>query len=147
MSQIHMKSFSSFRGVFYLYRGIRRAPKPYVGLILENFPLFCEWIILMSIQWIFFWINILDFILNSIWNFHKSSPCSAQSIQLMLQLPRDFRLLRHRRVRQNSLWRLKKRAGSQVLSHMQLSNMNLLLESKWTRRGKSLWRITVFSLI
>ena len=63
--------FSPFQGVYYLYRGLRRAPKPYFGLILEFwiiFLIFCEWIILLnildSIEWIFFWMNILDFVLN-----------------------------------------------------------------------------------
>ena len=36
--------------------------------ILNNFPHFFEWIILLnildSIEWIFFWMNILDFVLN-----------------------------------------------------------------------------------
>ena len=56
--------FSPFQGVYYLYRGLRRAPKPYFGLILEFwiiFLIFYEWIILLnildSIEWIFFeWI-------------------------------------------------------------------------------------------
>ena len=53
--------FSPFQGVYYLYRGLRRAPKPYFGLILEFwiiFHIFFEWIILLnildSIEWIFF---------------------------------------------------------------------------------------------
>ena len=59
--------FSPFQGVYYLYRGLRRAPKPYFCLILEFwiiFIIFCEWIILLnildSIEWIFwilFWIE------------------------------------------------------------------------------------------
>ena len=63
--------FSPFQGVYYLYRGLRRAPKPYFGLILEYwiiFLFFSEWIfflnVLDSIEWIFFWMNILDFVLN-----------------------------------------------------------------------------------
>ena len=67
--------FSPFQGVYYLYRGLRRAPKPYFGLILEFwiiFLIFCEWIILLnildSIEWIFFWMNIPDFVLNWILN-------------------------------------------------------------------------------
>ena len=63
--------FSPFQGVYYLYRGLRRAPKPYFGLILEFwiiFLIFYEWIILLNIldstEWIFCWINILDFVLN-----------------------------------------------------------------------------------
>ena len=63
--------FSPFQGVYYLYRGLRRASKPYFGLILEFwiiFLIFYEWIILLnildSIEWIFFWMNILDFVLN-----------------------------------------------------------------------------------
>ena len=59
--------FSPFQGVYYLYRGLRRAPKSYFGLILDFwiiFLIFCEWIILLnildSIEWIFrilFWIE------------------------------------------------------------------------------------------
>ena len=67
--------FSPFQGVYYLYRGLRRAPKPYFCLILEFwiiFLIFYEWIILLnildSIEWIFFWMNILDFVLNWILN-------------------------------------------------------------------------------
>ena len=63
--------FSPFQGVYYLYRGLRRAPKPLFGLILEFwiiFLIFCEWIILLnildSIEWILFLMNILDFVLN-----------------------------------------------------------------------------------
>ena len=65
--------FSPFQGVFYLYRGLRMAAKPYFGLILEVwiiFLIFLEWIILFnildSIEWIFFeWIfRILSWILN-----------------------------------------------------------------------------------
>ena len=50
----------SFQGFYYLYRGLRRAPKPYFGLILEFwiiFHIFFEWIILLnildSIEWFF----------------------------------------------------------------------------------------------
>ena len=67
--------FSPFQGFYYLYRGLRRAPKPYFGLILEFwiiFLIFFEWIILLnilnSIEWIFFWMNIPDFVLNWILN-------------------------------------------------------------------------------
>ena len=67
--------FSPFQGVYYLYRGLRRAPKSYFGLILDFwiiFLIFCEWIILLnildSIEWIFFWMNIPDFVLNWILN-------------------------------------------------------------------------------
>ena len=63
--------FSPFQGVFYLYRGLRTTQKPYFGLILDFwiiFLIFYEWIILLnildSIEWIFFWMNILDFVLN-----------------------------------------------------------------------------------
>ena len=56
--------FSPFQGVYYLYRGLRRAPKPYFCLILEFwiiFLIFYEGIILLnildSVEWIFFeWI-------------------------------------------------------------------------------------------
>ena len=79
MSQTHLKSFrdhewdlfQSISGVYYLYLGLRRAPKPYFGLILEVwiiFLIFCEWIILLNIldyiEWIFFWMNIPDFVLK-----------------------------------------------------------------------------------
>ena len=64
-------NFSPFQGVYYLYRGLRRAPQPYFGLILEFwiiFHMFFEWIILLnildSIEWILFWTNIPDFVLN-----------------------------------------------------------------------------------
>ena len=67
--------FSPFQGFYYLYRGLRRAPKPYFRLILEFwiiFLIFLEWIIwlniLNSIEWIFFWMNILDLVLNWILN-------------------------------------------------------------------------------
>ena len=63
--------FSPFQGVYHLYSGLRKATKPYFGLILEFwiiFLIFCEWIILLnildSIEWIFFWMNIPDFVLN-----------------------------------------------------------------------------------
>ena len=67
--------FSPFQGVYYLYRGLRRAPKPHFCLILEFwiiFLIFYEWIILLnildSVEWIFFLMNILDFGLNWILN-------------------------------------------------------------------------------
>ena len=67
--------FSPFQGVYYLYRGLRRAQKPYFGLIVEFwiiFLIFFEWIILLnildSIEWIFFWMDIPDFVLNWILN-------------------------------------------------------------------------------
>ena len=44
--------FSPFQGVYYLYRGLRRAPKPYFGLILEYWIIF-----LFFSEWIFFWIS------------------------------------------------------------------------------------------
>ena len=63
--------FCPFQGVYYPYRGLKRAPKLYFGLILEFwiiFHIFCEWIILLNIldfvEWIFFWMNILGFVLN-----------------------------------------------------------------------------------
>ena len=77
--------FSPFQGVYYLYRGLRRAPKPYFGLILEFwiiFLIFYEWIILLnilnSIEWIFFWMNILDFVLNWILNWIIFRPDSMK---------------------------------------------------------------------
>ena len=77
--------FSPFQGVYYLYRGLRRAPKPYFGLILEFwiiFLIFCEWIILLnildSIEWIFFWMNIPDFVLNWILNWIIFRPNSMK---------------------------------------------------------------------
>ena len=58
---------SPFQGVSHLYRCLRRALKPYFGLIFEFwiiFFIFCEWIILLnisdSLEWIFrilFWIE------------------------------------------------------------------------------------------
>ena len=61
--------FSPFQRVYYLHRGLRRAPKPYFSLILEFwiiFLIFYEWIIhlniLDSFEWIFFWMNIPDFV-------------------------------------------------------------------------------------
>ena len=68
--------FSPFQGVSHLYRGLRRAPKPYFGLILEYwiiFLFFSEWIFFW-ISWTllneyFFWMNILDFVLNWIESF------------------------------------------------------------------------------
>ena len=77
--------FSPFQGVYYLYRGLRRAPKPYFGLILEFwiiFLIFYEWMILLnildSIEWIFFWMNILDFVLNWILNWIIFRPDSMK---------------------------------------------------------------------
>ena len=77
--------FSPFQGVYYLYRGLRRALKPYFGLILEFwiiFLIFLEWIILLnilnSIEWIFFWMNILDFVLNWILNWIIFRPDSMK---------------------------------------------------------------------
>ena len=77
--------FSPFQGVYYLYRGLRRAPKPYFCLILEFwiiFLIFYEWIILLnildSIEWIFFWMNILDFVLNWILNWIIFRPDSMK---------------------------------------------------------------------
>ena len=65
--------FSPFQGVYYLYRGLRRASKPYFGLMLEFwiiFLIFCEWIILLNIlepiEWIFFeWIFRILFWIES----------------------------------------------------------------------------------
>ena len=83
MSQTHLKSFrdhewdlfQSISGVYYLYLGLRRAPKPYFGLILEFWIIslnFFKWIILLNIldfiELIFFWMNIRDFVLNWILN-------------------------------------------------------------------------------
>ena len=77
--------FSPFQGVYYLYMGLRRAQKPYFGLILEFwiiFLIFCEWIILLnildSIEWIFFWMNIPDFVLNWILNWIIFRPDSMK---------------------------------------------------------------------
>ena len=77
--------FSPFQGVYYLYRGLRGAPKSYFGLILDFwiiFLIFCEWIILLnilnSIEWIFFWMNILDFNLNWILNWIIFRPNSMK---------------------------------------------------------------------
>ena len=77
--------FSPFQGVYYLYRGLKRAPTPYFCLILEFwiiFLIFYEWIILLnildSIEWIFFWMNILDFVLNWILNWIIFKPNSMK---------------------------------------------------------------------
>ena len=77
--------FSPFQGVYYLYRGLRRAPKPYFCLILEFwiiFLIFYEWIILLnildSVEWIFFWMNIFDFGLNWILNWIIFRPDSMK---------------------------------------------------------------------
>ena len=77
--------FSPFQGFYYLYRGLRRAPKPYFGLILEFwiiFLIFFEWIILLnilnSIEWIFFWMNIFDFVMNWILNWIIFRPNSMK---------------------------------------------------------------------
>ena len=67
--------FSPFQGVLHLSRGLSKAPQPYFCIILEFwiiFFIFYEWIILLnildSIEWIFFWMNILDFVLDWILN-------------------------------------------------------------------------------
>ena len=77
--------FSPFQEVFYLYRSLRRAPKPYFCLILEFwiiFLIFYEWIILLnildSVEWIFFWMNILDFGFNWILNWIIFRPDSMK---------------------------------------------------------------------
>ena len=77
--------FSPFQGFYYLYRGLRRAPKPYFGLILEFwiiYLIFLEWIILLnvlnSIELIFFWMNIPDFVLNWILNWIIFRPDSMK---------------------------------------------------------------------
>ena len=52
--------FSPFQGFYYLFRGLRRAPKPYFGLILEF------WIIFLIFLWMnnsieysgLYWMNI-----------------------------------------------------------------------------------------
>ena len=63
--------FSPFQGVYYLYRGPRRALKSYFGLILEFWIIFLIFFKIInsieyldSIGWIFFWMNIPDIILN-----------------------------------------------------------------------------------
>ena len=81
--------FSPFQGIYYLYRGLRRAPKPYFGLILEFwiiFLIFYEWIILLnildSIEWIFwilFWIEFwIESFLGPIQWKNEFSKCIAQ---------------------------------------------------------------------
>ena len=82
--------FSPFQGVYYLYRGLRRAPKPYFCLILEFwiiFLIFYEWIILLnildSIEWIFFWMNIADSAQTEYCTtFHCPSVCVSQAWHL-----------------------------------------------------------------
>ena len=85
--------FSPFQGIYYLYRGLRRASKPYFGLILECwiiFLIFFKWIILLnildSIEWIFFWMNILDFVLNWILNWIIFRPDSTKKISWVHRL-------------------------------------------------------------
>ena len=77
--------FSPFQWVYYLNRGLRGAPKPYFGLILDFWIIFLnfvEWIILLnildSIEWIFCWINILDFVFNWILNWIIFRPHSMK---------------------------------------------------------------------
>ena len=77
---------SPFQGVSHLYRCLRRALKPYFGLIFEFwiiFFIFCEWIILLnisdSLEWIFrilFWIEfgIESFSGPIQWIFKKDRP-------------------------------------------------------------------------
>ena len=86
--------FSPFQGVYYLYRGLRRASKPYFGLILEFwiiFLIFWEWIILLnilySIEWIFFWMNNPDFVLNWILNWIIFKPDSMKKWILKTDRP------------------------------------------------------------
>ena len=54
---------------------------PHLG-ILNNFPNFFEWIILLnileSIEWLFFWMNIPDFVLNWILNWIIFRPDSMK---------------------------------------------------------------------
>ena len=76
---------SPFQGVYYLYRGLRRAWKPYFGLIFEFWIIFLnffEWIILLnildSIKCLFFWMNIPDFVLNWILNWIIFGPNSMK---------------------------------------------------------------------
>ena len=44
--------FSPFQVVFYLYRGLRRAPKPYFGLILEFWIIFLIFLMNNSIKYL-----------------------------------------------------------------------------------------------
>ena len=87
--------FSPFQGVYYLYRGLRRAPKPYFGLIFEVwiiFLIFCEWIILLNIldsieEWIFQILFLIEFWIESLlgaskvqtWGFSGSRGTSGES--------------------------------------------------------------------
>jgi len=64
--------FSPFQGVYYLYRGLRRAPKPYFCLIFEFWIfvlIFYEWIILFnildSVEWIFWILVWIEFWIES----------------------------------------------------------------------------------
>ena len=57
--------FSPFQGFYYLYRGLRRAPKPYFGLILEFLIIFLIFLMNNFIEYSgLYWMNILDFVLN-----------------------------------------------------------------------------------
>ena len=75
--------FSPFQGVLYLFRGLMRTPQPYLGLILEFWIIFLIFFnnssFLDSIEWIFSWINILDFVLNWILNWIIFRPDSRQN--------------------------------------------------------------------
>ena len=89
--------FSPFQGVYYLYRGLRRAPKSYFGLILDFwiiFLIFCEWIILLnildSIELIFFWMNIPDFILNWILNWMIFRPDSIDKNEFSKRIVQGY---------------------------------------------------------
>ena len=77
--------FSPYQGVYCLYRGHRRAPKPYFGLILEFWIIslnFFKWIILLnildSIERIILWMNIPDFVFNRILNWIIFRPDSMK---------------------------------------------------------------------
>ena len=62
--------FSPFQGVYYLNRGLRRAPKPYFGLILEFWIIFLIFLMNNLIEYSgLYWMNIFlmnipDFVLN-----------------------------------------------------------------------------------
>ena len=48
--------FSPFQGVYYLYRGLRRAPKPYFGHILEFWIIFLIFLEKVELDWLCVWL-------------------------------------------------------------------------------------------
>ena len=91
---INRTYFSPSQGVSYLYMGLRRAPKPYFGIILEVwiiFLIFFECVILLkildSMDWIFQILFSIEFWIESLlgaskvqtWGFSGSRGTSGES--------------------------------------------------------------------